>query len=393
VHKRLTLVDLLVPLLVAATACGGSSNSIDGGTTADAKAPDGDGGGLPDATPIPDADIPGGVMRVYVGGGSSQINIYGFDPATLAFTPMGKVDAGANPSFLAFDRDRRWLVAVDESANKVGSYAIEPGSGALSKIDDASSAGQGPTHINLDRTGAYVLVANYTSGQATVLPISAAGEFGTPTAMVSPGKNAHEILVNTGNNTVYVPCLGDDRVAQYAFDVATGKLTDKGPVTLPDGAGPRHMSFAPNGQFAYVVNELDSTVSTFSIGGDGKLTLVDTISSLPDDFNGNNSGAEIEVHPSGKFVYSSNRGHNSIAIYSVGGNGKLTLIGTAPTGGSTPRHFSLTPGGTGLLVANQDSDTIFGLQVNAQTGALTSVGKLADIDAPQFVLAVTIPGK
>ncbi len=355
----------------------------DGGGGADAGSGD-DGGGDPDAT------APLGKPMVYVGSGGNSIRVYEIDPATLALTSKGSTTTGAAPSFLAFDAQARWLVAVNEGADAVESFTIAPTTGALTRKDGASAEGEGPAHIALDRSGAFVLVANYNDGSAAVLPISAVGDFGAPTATVAPGANAHQIFTDAANARVYVPCLGSDHVAIYDF--AAGALAARPPVGVAAGAGPRHMALHPNGSFAYLLNELDSTVTTFAVGVGGGLTAAGTVSTLPGNFGGGNSGAEIEVHPSGKFVYASNRGHDSIAVFTVGPDGALTPAGHTVTGGTTPRHFSLVLEGTALLVANQGTGTITGFRVNAITGQLTRVGNvLAEASNAQFVGSLRLP--
>ncbi len=371
-------------LVLGSLGCGGASQLRDGGSGGDGGGPDGS-GGSPDARP--------GSLRtmVYVGGSDAQIHAFVLDRETLALAPAGNTSAGNDPSFIAFDPAARWLVAVDESAGRVDSFTIDAQSGALSPRDNAGSGGDGPTHVSLDRTGAWVLVADYTSGNAAVLPISGAGDFGTATATVSPGANAHQIVADPSNKNIYVPCLGDDHVARYSFDASAGTLTARTPTASPAGAGPRHIALHPDGKFAYVMNELTSNISMFSIASDGSLASLGAISTLPGGFNGANTGAEIEVHPSGKFVYSSNRGHNSIAVFAVGADGKLTAKGHAPTGGANPRHFSLVLGGKGLLVANQTGGNIVGFHIDAASGALTSVGELTQVPGPAFVGAIDLP--
>jgi 6-phosphogluconolactonase len=384
-------IGFLALALTASCGGGGGAHPDGGGNGPDGGA---DGGGeLPDSGILPpDARPANARTMVYVGGGDSKIHVFVLDPTTLALEPAGTTQAGMNPSFMAFDHQARWLVAVNEDAGEVQSFTIDAQSGALADRDSASSQGDGPTHVNLDRSGKWVLVANYTGGTATVLPISDAGDFGAPTAMVAPGMNAHEIVADFANANVYVPCLGSDRIAHYAFDAAHGTLVAKAPTPSPQGAGPRHMAITPNGKFAYVMNELDSTISMFSVAADGSWTsLGAAITTLPASFNGNNTGAEIEIHPSGKFLYSSNRGHDSIAIFAIGADGHLSSLGTTPTGGRDPRHFSLVLGGTALLAANQTSGTVFGFHVNGTTGALTGVGMLAQVSGAQFAGALDLP--
>jgi 6-phosphogluconolactonase len=300
------------------------------------------------------------------------------------------VTTEAGPSFLAFDPQRRWLVVADESADAVESFAILPATGLLSRVDSAPSQGGGPAHVSVDATGAWVMVANYGGGTAAVIPIGPDGSLGAAVATVSPGANAHQIVVDADNAVAYVPCLGDDRVAIYGFEAATGALSARAPAAAPAESGPRHLALARDGAHAWVMNEHDSTVTTYTVGAGGALTPGPTVSSLPDDFRGDNTGAEIAVHPAGPWLYASNRGHDSIAVFEVGAGGALTLIANTPTGGSTPRHFSLVPGGEAMLVANLDSDTIHGFRIDPATGLLTPVGEVAAVSSPAFVGAIVL---
>jgi 6-phosphogluconolactonase len=343
-------------------------------------------GSSPDASgDTPDAGPTNVTTYVYVGGGDSKIHVYTLDRASLALSPHQTIDTGDGPSFLAFDKAR--VVAVNEGAGAVESFNYDALSGKLVRRDGASSQGAGPAHIAFDGTGTKVLVANYDGDSAAVIPISSTGQFGAATQVVFPGANAHQIVPDPANVYIYIPCLGDDHIARYSFNAAEGSLSERTPTASPPGSGPRHIAFHPNGKFAYVINEHASNVSMFSVASDGALTSLGTISTLPAGFTGSNTGAEIEVHPSGKFVYASNRGHDSIAVFAIGSDGKLTAKGHTPSGGTTPRHFSLILGGSALLAANQGNGTIFGFRVDATTGALTSVGLLAEVPGAQFVAA------
>jgi 6-phosphogluconolactonase len=345
----------------------------------------------PDQNTDAGAAGPSGPLIVYAGSYGSQIDIFRIDPDTLALAPAGNAATGSGPSFLAFDAQRRRLFAVDENAGMVESFTIAADTGALSRVDAESSSGDGPAHVTFDQSGNWVFAANYNSGNVAVLAIAADGSLSPAASTVMPGMNAHEVVLNAANTVAYVPCLGSDHVAIYDFNAGSGALTGRTPVETASGAGPRHFALSPDGAHAWLMNEKNSTVTSFAVAADGGLTPGATISSLPSDFNGENTGAEIAVHPSGKWVYASNRGHDSIAVFDVGGDGALTLVANTPTGGEDPRHFSLVPGGAAMLVANQTSGTIHGFHVDPDTGLLSAAGELTSIGSVSFVQAVQLP--
>jgi 6-phosphogluconolactonase len=278
---------------------------------------------------------------------------------------------------------------------QLSSFAIQPGSGDLTLINRTSSGGDGPAHLSLDRTGRWLLAANYGGGTSAVAPIQSDGTLGAPTSIVASGEKSHYITVSPDNRFVLVACLGPNHIAQYRFDDATGMLTPNSPATLVipgTNPGPRHLTLHPNGQFAFLMNELSSTVTALKYDrSTGLLSVVHTVSALPTAVPGN-TGAEVQVHPNGRYLYSSNRGHNSIAVFSVDQtNGRLALIGNTPTGGRTPRHFSLNESGTMLFVANQGSGNVVAMRVNSD-GTLTTLGEVATgLTAPQFVAVVRVP--
>lgn len=323
------------------------------------------------------------MLVAYVGGYSSEIGVFAVDSETLAFTPLTAAGSGAGPSFLAVDPQHRWLVAVDENDDAVESFAIG-GDGTLTSIGAQSSGGGGPAHVALDATGSWVLVANYGGGSVESLAIAANGTLSAGADVVSPCANAHQVVA-TADGTLYVPCLGDDIVAILDLDGSSGALTERTPAPAAANAGPRHLAMRADGNIAWVINELDSTITTYSVAGDGSLTAGDTVSTLPGGFGGQNTGAEIAVDPTGQWVLASNRGHDSIAVFSAAGDGSLTLLGTTPTGGATPRHFSFVPGGRAIVVANQDGGNVTGFSFDPDSGALTSIGELTTATSPTYV--------
>ena len=318
----------------------------------------------------------------------------------------------ANPSFLTIDKDRRFLYAVnelqkfhDQSSGGVSSFAIEPG-GKLRFLNEVASGGADPCYISLDNTGKHVLVANYTGGSIAVFPVQQNGSLGAANAIVQhkgSGPNrerqesahAHWIEVSPDNRFVIAADLGIDELLVYRFDANTGKLTPNDPpfVKVEPGAGPRHLAFAPNGKFAYLINELQSTVTVFSYDADnGVLHSLQTISALPKDFSGENTAAEIAVHPNGRFLFASNRGHDSIAVFAIDKTkGTLRLIDNFSVKGRTPRNFVIDPLGSRLLVANQDSGNVVTFQINPSTGRLTATGQ--DVKVPAPVSLTFLPAK
>ena len=341
-----------------------------------------------DGAPL-DAPAPTHLVA-YVSGNAPSIGWYDVDLATGALTSRGQVATFApNPSFLAMTPTH--LYAASESGNKIGAYRIDPASGALTFINEASSGGTGPAHVSVDRTGAYVLAANYGNGAIAVLPVMAGGGVGAPSTSINAGANAHQILTDAANKFVFVPCKGANHVAQYTF--SAGALAANSPPTVPAaaGAGPRHLAFAPSGAFAYLINENLSTLTVFAYAAaTGRLTEVQTVSNRAAGATGNNTGAEVAVHPSGKFVYASNRGDNTVSVFAIGGDGKVSLVGHTPTG-TTPRSFAIDPTGAWMLVANQGAGTVTTYAIDATTGALTATGASVNATNPSFVGFVSLP--
>jgi 6-phosphogluconolactonase len=346
------------------------------------------------------------------GSTSKGIYAYGFDQDTAKITSLGVAAETINPSFLAVHPNHRFLYAVNEVGNykgqksgAVSAFAIDHATGKLTLLNQVASKGADPCYITVDKTGKYVLVANYTGGSIAVFPVLEDGRLGEASAFIQhtghganperqEGPHAHSIDLSPDNRFAIVDDLGLDETLVYKFDSTKGSLASNDPpFTKADpGAGPRHFALHPNGKFAYVVNEMQSTVSVFNYdGAPGVLRPLQTISTFPKDFTAHNDDAEIEVHPSGKFLYASNRGHDSIAVFAIDANkGTLTLIEYAPTKGQTPRSFEIAPGGSLLFAANEKSDNIVVFKVDAQTGRLTPTGKVLDVVEPVCVKFVPI---
>jgi 6-phosphogluconolactonase len=357
-----------------------------------------------------------GTLRVYVGTytGKESRGIYllELDPASGALTPRGLAGELDNPSFLALHPDRPFLYAVSEveqlggqKTGAVAAFAIDPGTGKLRELGRRASGGTGPCHVVVDRRGKNVLVANYGGGSVAVLPVREDGHLKEASAVIrhtgsgphpgrQEGPHAHSINLDAANRFALVADLGLDKVLVYRFDAGRGTLTPNVPpaASVPPGSGPRHLAFHPDGRHVYVINELSSTVTACGYDPEhGVLKEVQTVSTLPEGFKGENTTAEVQVHPSGKFLYGSNRGHDSIAVFAIdAGTGRLRPAGHESTRGKTPRSFGVDPTGTYLLAANQDSDSVVVFRIDPVTGQLRSTGSTARVPAPvcvQFVAA------
>lgn len=298
------------------------------------------------------------------------------------------------------------MCEVDEIDGKrtgaVAAFAIKD-DGSLTPGNRESSGGQGPCHLVVDKSGKNVLVANYGGGSVACLPIDRYGRLSKASAFIQhKGKSvdrarqeaphAHSVNLDPANRYAFVADLGLDQVLVYRFDADKGSLEPNDPpaAKVKPGSGPRHFAFHPSGRFAYVINEMASTITAFSYdAAKGVLTELQTISTLPEEVKGN-STAEVQVHPSGKFVYGSNRGHNSIAGFAVDAkSGKLSAIGHQSTGGKTPRNFAIDPSGKYLLAENQDSDTIVVLAIDDDSGKLSPTGNEIKIAKPVCVKFLT----
>ena len=318
-----------------------------------------------------------------------------------------------NPSFLAIHPSGRFLYAVNEAGRTrsgkggaVSSFAIRLPSGELTPLNQESSGGSGPCHITMSRDGKFVLGANYGGGSVFALPVGADGKLGKATAFVQhKGKSvnprrqaaphAHSINLDAANRFAVAADLGLDKILVYRFDAAKGTLKANAPAftaTAP-GAGPRHFAFHPGGKWAYVINEMSCTVGVHDYDATkGVLTRTQTISTLPKGFEGTNSCAEILVHPSGKFVYGSNRGHESIAIFAVdGATGRLRALGHEPTQGKRPRNFCIDPTGAYLLAANQTTGNVVVFRIDGKTGLLKATGHSVQVPGPACV-RMMLPG-
>ncbi|MDB6016415.1 MAG: pgl 1 [Pedosphaera sp.] len=329
----------------------------------------------------------------------------------ITLVPLGLAAETANPSFLELDRKRRLLFAVNEvnsfagkPTGAISAFVIDAATGKLTFINQVSSMGTGPCQLCLDKAGRNLLVANYNSGSVAVLRVGSNGRLGEATDFVQnagksinpsrqEGPHAHCVTLDPANQFAFVCDLGLDKVFHYRFDAEHGKLTPGEPAFTPlkPGAGPRHMVFRPDGKYAYVINELDSTITAFAYDPNtGGLTEAQTVSSLPGYFKGFNSAAEIGIHPNGKFLYASNRGKETVVLFEIDKDkGTLNWVEEQNTGGKTPRHFGIQPAGKYLAIANQNSDNIVICQMDAGNGRLKPASVIAEVPSP--VCAVFLP--
>ena len=325
----------------------------------------------------------------------------------ITLVPLGVAAETPNPSFIELDLKRRVLFAANElnefegkPTGAVSAFSIAPETGRLTFLNQRPSMGTGPCHLALDRERRHLLVANYGSGSVSVLPVASDGRLGAASDVVQhagksvhperqKGPHAHCVTVDPANRFVFACDLGLDKVLAYRFDAGRGKLTPHDPpfAQVKPGAGPRHMVFRPDGRFAYVVNELTSTITSLSWdAAKGRLAAAGSVSSLPAGFSGENTTAEIAVHPNGRFLYGSNRGNDSIAVFAIAPTGTLTLVEHESTRGKEPRNFAIDPSGKWLIAANQKSDNLAVFSIDQNTGALSAVGALARISTPVCVL-------
>jgi 6-phosphogluconolactonase len=343
-------------------------------------------------------------VGTYTGPASKGIYVLRFEPGTSRWSSPAIAAETANPSFLAIDPSQGFLYAANEvsgykgeHSGSISAFAIDHKTGKLTLLNEVSSHGAGPCYVALDRTGKYVLVANYDAGNVAVFPVLPDGRLAEASAVVQhaghgpnaerqQGPHAHQIEVAPDNRFAIVSDLGLDRLLVYRFDVAKGTLAGNDPAFAPvaPGAGPRHFVFDLKGKFVYAINEMSGTITAFGYDAvRASLSSFQTISTLPADFKGENTSAEIAIHPSGKFVYASNRGADTLTILAVEpGKGSLKLVESVSAGGKTPRNFAIDPTGKYLFAANQDSNRIVIFRIDPVTGHLTATGQILEVPSP-----------
>ena len=342
-------------------------------------------------------------VGTYTTGKSEGIYLYRLDLSSGELKHVATTKGVVNPSFLALAPTRRYLYAVNEvgdfagkKSGAVSAFAVDQMTGDLRLLNQQASLGADPCYVEVDAAGKFVLIANYTGGNVSVFPVQRDGSLGEPADMKQyqgssinrerqEGPHAHCIVLDPTNRFAYSCDLGTDKIMIFRFDARDGKLlpNEQPWAQVKPGAGPRHLAFSPGGKYVFVLNELHSTVTAFSRDPDrGTLQELQTLTTLPKDFKGQNSSADIHVSLDGRFVYCSNRGHDSIAIFAIDTRGKLSPIGHESTRGMTPRNFAIDPSGMFLLVANQKSDNIVVFRLDQKTGRLNSTGQVVQVPSP-----------
>lgn len=331
---------------------------------------------------------------------SEGIYVYRFNTKTGDFAPVSVAKGVSNPSFLALSTDKRFLYAVGgTTGDSVRAFSVDKPSHGLTLLNSQASGGKGGTHLAVDKTGKWVMVGHYTGGSLSVLPTKPDGSLGSVSQFIQhEGKSieperqtkpyVHSINIAPNNTDVFVPDLGTDKIVTYSLNAQTGQLTPGNPpfTTVTPGSGPRHFTFHPNGKFAYVIQEMGATITGFTYKK-GQLTPIQTVKTLPDDYTGRKWTADIHISPDGKFLYGSNRAHESLVIFSIDPKtGQLTFVDHQPVNGKTPRNFAIDPRGNFVLVANQDSDNVTVFRRDKQTGKLTPTGKEIAVSMPVCLL-------
>jgi 6-phosphogluconolactonase len=343
-----------------------------------------------------------GTGQVLEGKGEG-IYSFTFNPESGQLTPHGLTANVRNPSYLCFDSKGHFLYCVNElkefqgeAGGSVSAFRIDQETGSLTYLNSRSTRGTDPCHIALERTGKFVAVANFMSGSVCVLPILADGSVGESTCFIQhdgssihpqrqTGPHAHAVVFDAAGKFVFVPDLGMDKVMIYRFDPRHGTLTpgDVPSIATAPGAGPRQLVMHPNNSYAYLINELNSTMVAYGYDArKGALTELQTVSTLPQEYAEHSSCAEVQITPDGRFLYGSNRGHDSIVIYAIGSDGLLSLVGHESTRGCIPRNFEIDRTGSFLVAANQDTDNLVTFRIDKMTGNLTAIGDSVTVLTP-----------
>lgn len=344
--------------------------------------------------------------------GSQGIYAFSFDRVKRTLKLLQTVPSLESPSYLTVHPSGKFLYSVNrgkadasDNGGSVTAYGIDSKSGKLSGLNNRPSYGDGPCHIVIDKTGQFAFISNYGEGNLVVLPLFDDGLIGSPADAKKYTGNGphpsrqqsphiHSAVISPDNRFLYVSDLGTDKIYIYEFNASNGALASaKTPeISVAPGSGPRHFTFHPSGKFAYLAEELTSSVCAFSVNTEtGGLTVIqDGVKSVPETFKGENTSADIHTDPKGKFLYMSNRGLNALSIFSILPGGKINLIGQQATGGKTPRNFLIDPKGEFIFVANQDTDSIVIYRINPKTGKLVLIGKPVKIPSPVCLKLLTL---
>lgn len=341
---------------------------------------------------------------VFIGSGRANIEAYHFDLGSGALTHLGLAARISHPSFFAIAPNHHFLYSITEGGNSkdssVSAFSIDADAGKLTLLNSQPAVGSGPCYVQVDAGGKDALIANYGSGSVAAFPISSAGTLNSVSAFIQDqgssvnpdrqtGPHAHCIVTDSADHFAFVCDLGLDKILSFKFDPADGSLHANAPafVATKPGAGPRHLAFHPNGRWAYVSDEMGSTLTAYSYdAATGTLREIQSESTIPKDFAGQNTDAEVAVHPSGKFVYCSNRGDNSIAVFACDSDtGRMTFVERASTLGKTPRQFEIDPTGDWLIAGNQDSNTVIVFRIDKATGNLQPIGDPIHSDNPMCI--------
>ncbi len=351
------------------------------------------------------ADEPVVFISAFAGGEQSGIHAFTFDPRTGGLTELHRTTDVQHPFFLAVSPDQRYLYSIHaetfggKEPEQVAAYAIEGRSGRLTLLNRQSTRGTASCYLEVDATGKTVLVANYSTGNVAALPVRADGSLGEAASFfqhagssVDParqkGPYAHCFVVSPDNRFALAADLGLDQILSYRLDAATAGLTPNEPpfAKTPAGAGPRHLTFHPNGRHVYVINELQNSVTLFDYAREsGALTERQTIPTLPADFTGTSYCADVKLTPNGRFLYGTNRGHDSIAVYAVADDGKLSLVANEPSLGKGPQNLLVTPDGAWLLCANMPGHNVAVFRVDPESGRLTAAGEPVSLPSPSCI--------
>ena len=352
------------------------------------------------------ADDPLVFISAFASGDKGAIHAFQFDTTNGALKPLHRTTDIRNPFFIAISPDRHFLFAID--AEKFGgtenefvaAYAIEGRTGALKRLNQQSTHGRASCYLDVDATGKTVVVANYSSGSVAALSVQKDGSLGEAASFVQhsgsgfdparqKGPNAHSIVISPDNRFALAADLGIDKILIYRLDAATAKLTSNEAqpfAKMPPGSGPRHLTFHPNGKRVYVISELKNTVTFFDYTADsGTLTERQTISTLPADFTGKSFCADLKITPDGRFLYGTNRGHDSIAAYRIADDGRLSLITIQPSLGKGPQNLLITPDGQWLLCANMPGNSVVVFRIDPKTGDLKAAGEPVAMPMPSCI--------